>query len=394
MLICPIAIRTIGKRNLLIWCNFANIFLLGLLLPFYKNIFMLIVLYYLNGFVNSFSIVYNPGINADMRDYQQYRTGERIDGMFGAVGIIGSFIGMFTGLVLPAIYQSLGLQDNYDVLEVASFREDMFEALIIAAVIGAFLNMVAYFFYDLTEIKQKGIIKVLKIRAMFEDYGNGILKDEDLVEAIDIIDEANRLYTQRVHMTTKDDINNAKKLPARTEEEKTFRKSEIERLKKAYKEFNSEQKNKIKENLAAAKAMPKSTKEEKAARKEALKKSKAENKALRNLNKDISVCNFVIDEMNKYETRKTQIQYNRYEQLIATGYSAIYNADKTVMKQAKALPKTTAEEKEIRDDAVTYARLLLNCHKQINKNYPVGSIKEPDASILEKAENMPEETLA
>lgn len=258
------------------------------------------MLYYLNGFVNSFSIVYNPGINADMRDYQQYRTGERIDGMFGAVGIIGSFIGMFTGLVLPAIYQSLGLQDNYDVLEVASFREDMFEALIIAAVIGAFLNMVPYFFYDLTEIKQKGIIKVLKIRAMFEDYGNGILKDEDLVEAIDIIDEANRLYTQRVHMTTKDDINNAKKLPARTEEEKTFRKSEIERLKKAYKEFNSEQKNKIKENLAAAKAMPKSTKEEKAARKEALKKSKAENKALRNLNKDISVCNFVIDEMNKY----------------------------------------------------------------------------------------------
>ena len=51
-----------------------------------------------------------------MRDYQQYFTGERIDGMFGAVGIIGSFIGMFTGMVLPTIYQMLGLEDNYDVL--------------------------------------------------------------------------------------------------------------------------------------------------------------------------------------------------------------------------------------------------------------------------------------
>ena len=76
--------------------------------------------------MNSFAIVYSPGISADMRDYQQYYTGERIDGMFGAVGIIGSFIGMFTGMVLPLIYQNLGLQDNYNVLEVTSFREDMF----------------------------------------------------------------------------------------------------------------------------------------------------------------------------------------------------------------------------------------------------------------------------
>lgn len=394
MLICPIAIRTIGKRNLLIWCNFANIFLIGLLLPFYKNIFMLIILYYLNGFVNSFAIVYNPGIQADMRDFQQYRTGERIDGMFGAVGIIGSFIGMFTGLVLPAIYQGLGLNDNYDVLEVASFREDLFEVLIIAAVIGAFLNMVPYFFYDLTEIKQKGIVKVLKIRAMFEDYGNGILKDEDLVEAIDLIDEANRLYADRVNMTTKDDIKSAKKLPARTDEEKAFRKAEIARLKKAYKEFNEEQKDKIKKNLEAAKALPKSTDEEKAARKEAIKKAKAENKALKNLNKDISVCNFVIDEMNKYNTKPVQIKYERNVKLLEVGYPAIYQADKSIMKKAKEMPKTTAEEKAIRSDAITFARLMLNCHKQINKHFPNGTITEPDESELEKAENMPENTLS
>lgn len=165
MLICPIAIRVLGKRNLLIWCNVTNVVLIGLLYPLYNNIPALIILYYLNGFVNSFSIVYTPGINADMRDYQQYFTGERIDGMFGAVGIIGSFIGMFTGMVLPTIYQMLGLEDNYDVLEVASFREDMFDVLIIAAVIGAALNFVPYLFYDLTETKQRGIVKVLKIRA-------------------------------------------------------------------------------------------------------------------------------------------------------------------------------------------------------------------------------------
>ena len=225
MLICPIAIRVLGKRNLLIWCNVTNVVLIGLLYPLYNNIPALIILYYLNRFVNSFAIVYTPGINADMRDYQQYFTGERIDGMFGAVGIIGSFIGMFTGMVLPTIYQMLGLEDNYDVLEVASFREDMFDVLIVAAVIGAALNFVPYIFYDLTETKQRGRVKVLKIRAMFEDYGNGILRDESIVEAIDIIDEANLLYKDRALMTTKDDITRPRGYPQELPRRKSSRRT-------------------------------------------------------------------------------------------------------------------------------------------------------------------------
>lgn len=394
MLICPIAIRTIGKRNLLIWCNCANILFIGLLLPFYKNIFMLIVLFYLNGFVNSFSIVYSPGINADMRDYQQWFTGERIDGMFGAVGIIGSFIGMFTGLVLPAIYQGLGLKDNYDVLEVASFREDMFEVLICAAVIGAFLNMVPYFFYDLTEVKQKGIVKVLKIRAMFEDYGNGVLKDESLVEAIDIIDEAHELYNERLNMTTKDDIITAKRLPARNEREKQIRDAEIERCKKAYKAWVDENKRSRKEIMDKARSLPKATKEQKAHRKAELKKARKENASIKLLNNDIYICDFVVDEMNKYQTKRIQTQYDRNAQLLSQGYAAIYHADKSVMTAAKAMPKTCYEEKVIRSDAITYARLLLNCQKQIKKYYPDGTIAVPDKKLLEAAEAMPESTIS
>lgn len=394
MIICPFAIRTIGKRNLLIWCNFANIFLIGLLLPFYNNLYALIVLYYLNGFVNSFAVVYNPGINADMRDYQQYYTGERIDGMFGAVGIIGSFIGMFTGMVLPAIYESLGLQNNYDVMEVASFREDMFETLIIAAVIGAFLNMVPYFFYDLTEVKQRGIVKVLKIRAMFEDYGNGALKDEDLVEAIDLIDEANRLYKERVNMTTKDDIQKAKQLPAKTAEEKAFRKAEIARLKKAYKLCRTQQKQKIHDTKAKAKSMPKGTDAEKSARKAALKSARAEIRTYKRMNEDISVCDFVIDEMNKYTTVRVQKQYARYVELKQLGTEGIRNADKSLLKKAKAMPKSTYDERIYRSDAMAAARLMLSCKKYLCKYYPDGKVTVPDETAFEKAENMPETTLS
>lgn len=395
MLICPIAIRVLGKRNLLIWCNVTNVVLIGLLYPLYNNIPALIILYYLNGFVNSFSIVYTPGINADMRDYQQYFTGERIDGMFGAVGIIGSFIGMFTGMVLPTIYQMLGLEDNYDVLEVASFREDMFDVLIIAAVIGAALNFVPYLFYDLTETKQRGIVKVLKIRAMFEDYGNGILRDESIVEAIDIIDEANLLYKDRTLMTTKDDIKKAERLPARTPEEKEFKKNEIKRLKAAYKEFNTQNRGIKKDRINQAKAMPKSTDAEKAARKAAIKAAKKENRELNKLNADISVCDFIIDEMNKYDTLRIQKQVERSRALEAAGYNGIFDYNKEIMIEAKALPKSTHEEREIRSDAITHARALKNARKAMIKFYgSPENIVEPSDDAFKSAEALPDDTFA
>lgn len=395
MLICPIAIRVLGKRNLLIWCNVTNVVLIGLLYPLYNNIPALIILYYLNGFVNSFSIVYTPGINADMRDYQQYFTGERIDGMFGAVGIIGSFIGMFTGMVLPTIYQMLGLEDNYDVLEVASFREDMFDVLIIAAVIGAALNFVPYLFYDLTETKQRGIVKVLKIRAMFEDYGNGILRDESIVEAIDIIDEANLLYKDRTLMTTKDDIKKAERLPARTPEEKEFKKNEIKRLKAAYKEFNTQNRGIKKDRINQAKAMPKSTDAEKAARKAAIKAAKKENRELNKLNADISVCDFIIDEMNKYDTLRIKKQVERSRALEAIGYNGIFDYNKEIMVEAKALPKSTHEEREIRSDAITRARALKNARKAMIKFYgSPENIVEPSDDAFKAAEALPDDTFA
>lgn len=395
MLICPIAIRVLGKRNLLIWCNITNVVLIGLLYPLYNNIPALIILYYLNGFVNSFSIVYTPGINADMRDYQQYFTGERIDGMFGAVGIIGSFIGMFTGMVLPTIYQMLGLEDNYDVLEVASFREDMFDVLIIAAVIGAALNFVPYLFYDLTETKQRGIVKVLKIRAMFEDYGNGILRDESIVEAIDIIDEANLLYKDRTLMTTKDDIKKAERMSARTPEEKEFKKNEIKRLKAAYKEFNTQNRGIKKDRINQAKAMPKSTDAEKAARKAAIKAAKKENRELNKLNADISVCDFIIDEMNKYNTLRIKKQVERSRALEAAGYNGIFYYSKEDMAEAKALPKSTHEEREIRSDAITHARALKNARKAMIKFYgSPENIVEPSDDAFKAAEALPDDTFA
>ncbi len=68
---------------------------------------------YLNAFMGSFAHILNPAIQADIRDYQQYKTGERIDGMFSAVATIGTVIGLITSSVLPFIYERGGItKDN------------------------------------------------------------------------------------------------------------------------------------------------------------------------------------------------------------------------------------------------------------------------------------------
>ncbi|MBR5320547.1 MAG: MFS transporter [Clostridia bacterium] len=187
LMLAPFMIKWLGKRNLLIAHNVVNVFLLLLLIPTYKNILFVCIIFYINAFINTFQNVYMPNINADMRDYHQWKTGVRVDGLFGPMGLIGTILGFGTGLILPAIYESMGLKKDYDVLYNDEMRNNLFEVLIICSIIGAILNLIPYLFYDLTEEKHRGYVNVLKIRAMFEDYGNDELEDAQLIDAMKII---------------------------------------------------------------------------------------------------------------------------------------------------------------------------------------------------------------
>lgn len=377
MLLAPIAIRLIGKRNLLIWCNIANIIFIGALLPTYKNIYILILLYYLNGFAKHFALVYDVGISADIRDYQQYISGERIDGMFGTVGLIGSFLGMFTGMVLPMIYENLGLVNNYDVLEVSSFRYEMSEVLIIAAVIGATLNVIPYFFYDFTEIKHKGIISVLKIRALLEDYGNGIINNSALVEVVDIINAAKENIKKKDEIIAKDYINIIKKQKTHNETEKKAKEQRLSELKLKRKENKESLKKEIEEIKAAAK-----TKEEKKAAKAEKKKLKKDYKEQQ---KKIVEALYVIDEIEKFNTPRMQAKLLRARKICEAGIDGLYKTPDTVLEEARALPANSAEEKAIRSDAITEAKQLLSCKKLLIKKFPNGitPITDEDRAAVE-----------
>lgn len=170
--------------------------------------------FYLNWLVGAFEQITTPAIQADIRDYQQYRSGERIDGMFAAVTTIGNIVTLLTSSIVPFIQKAYGVHDNngyakpFDILDVDTGKPgllyDMMSVMIIMAAIGAFMNVVPYFFYDLDERHQKAIVRILKIRALFEDYANGVLDDGNLVEAVDIIRDAKALVNEKPQEAKRD----------------------------------------------------------------------------------------------------------------------------------------------------------------------------------------------
>lgn len=351
MIAAPFLIRKFGKRNLLITCNCINIVLLALLLFTYHSIIMVIVVFYINNFVLVLGNIYNPGINADMRDYQQYISGERIDGMFGVVGLIGTFIGYFTGIVLPYLQERCGLKDDYDVLYDATIRDNIFRTMIIASVVGAVLNVIPYFFYDLTEKKHRGITYVLRIRTMFDDYSADCLEDDVLYETMEIIENVKK-------------AENAEPTPI------------------------------SKEKLKLAKEMPKTTPEEKSARSKAIKDAKDDMYNQRLLNENIDIAPFVIEELTKFSTK-------RFDKQIETAHFICDNEDKgleflveELKKQIEEFPKPeTSEDKQILADLKEQLKQVKYALATQKRNY-YGDVEPYESDILEKAQDLPTTTIS
>lgn len=319
MLLCPLAIKKMGKRNLLITANSINIVILAVLYLTYKNLIMICVLWYINTFINTFWNIVQHNISADMRDYHQWKTGVRVDGLFGPLGMIGTVISFFTGMVYPAIYEKMGLLDDYNVLYDDNIRNNLFEVLIICSAVGAFLNLIPYCFYDLTENKHKAYVGVLKIRAMFENHSLGLLEDNELQDAMEIIEEA--------------------------------------------KELSGNDKASVNKTL-----------------------SKTAKKEIKEKNAAIERASIIMQDLNKFSTAAGKARIKQAKIDVTNGAVYCYENALEELKKAKALPKNSADEKEIRSDAIKNAKVKKRASSLINK-YGIENIKTPDEAVKEEIMN-------
>lgn len=111
MLFSPWFIKKFGKRNIKIWKNIMQIFIIDSIFLFYKNKFAAVGLFIvntINRFIDCGNVI-DSAIESDMRDNQQYLIGERIDGAFGFIqSYAGGVIGAVTGLFVPWVYKKKG----------------------------------------------------------------------------------------------------------------------------------------------------------------------------------------------------------------------------------------------------------------------------------------------
>ena len=344
MLLAPICIKKWGKKKVLVGVNLLNILFILSMLVDMRNIWWLFACVYLNYLVGAFEQITSPAIQADIRDYQQYQSGERIDGMFAAVSTIGSVITLITSSVIPmvqkfyGIYEGNGYEKPFDILDINNSGPDLLYKLIgatiIMAAVGAFMNVVPYFFYDLKEKQQKAIVRILKIRALFEDYGNGVLNDGDLVEAIDIINETRALRDAEITEISKD----------------------------------SYRKIKDKDETKAAKKLYRETLER---------------------NENIEIAAMVNKELVKFQTPFYQAQLRVCEEIFAGGIAGLLtmniNSAKEELAAAKAMQNyNTEEEKEYKKYAIRFAKKKITACKEIAKHFSNGEeFTEPDYSVLE-----------
>ncbi len=343
MLLAPIAIKVMGKRNLLITANTINIFILLILYFVYENLLLICVLWYINTFINTFWNIVQHNISADMRDYHQWKTGVRVDGLFGPLGMIGTVIGLFTGLVYPAIYEKMGLLEDYDVLYNDVIRNNLFEVIILCSALGALLNLIPFCFYDLTENKHRAYVAVLKIRAMFTNHSLGVLEDDELEEAMEIIHQATELFGKEKLVADKSALKAAKHLPHKTDEEKQIRA-------------------------------------------QAIQKAKTEIKNAKETNLAIERASIIMEDLNKFSGEAGKARLAQAQRDVANGMLHIYENASEELKTAKKLPKQTKTEKEIRSDAIKNARIKKESASLLKK-YGVENIKAPDESVKEEILN-------
>lgn len=354
-LFAPVLIRKYGKKRILVISNLMNIGFIAVMYPAVRStgsaaaIWLMLLCVFINTLMTSLGHCLNPSINADIRDYQHYISGERIDGMFAAVGLVGNIISIVTGAVLPQIYKRSGLNETvlqqlksttpaiaadstntWDVL----FNHDYFihisTVLIVASVIGAVLNVIPYFFYDFTEVKQKAIVKTLKIRAMFEDYGNGTLSDEVLKEGRNIISEAREIAASE---------------PV-----------DLQPIASKLKSAKGEEAKAIRKELREAKKY----------------------------NEDYEISEFILAEMDKYNSPIGRMQYEYALKIYEAGPDGYRNLQLPTVEELKAsLPNNTKEEKAIRSLRIRYAKEF-NAAKKAASKYFSGEVVPFDVTEIEE----------
>ncbi len=370
MIFAPKMIKTFGKKNIKVFKNIMQVFLIAGIGFTYKSKFAIVFLFiinYINRFIDCAEVI-DKAIESDMRDTQQYLCGERIDGSFGLVSTYANgAVSMATNLFLPWVYKKCGYDgSDYTVLDVyLDYNPDlpndqqkknpncvlysMLDVLITISVVGAALDVIPWLFYDVSETGQKSMIRVIRLRTLVEDFRSGKGDKSNYIEGCEA-------------------VLNARK----------------------YKD--AEKQSAPKNEMKRARLMPKNTAEEKALRKERIREIRSQINNINDINEEIEIAKFVNFEIDRFSTDFGKKQLELVKLITDAGENFFYTVYNDAMKLASSLPvSSNKEEKRWRKQEIRNAKALKRSARLAKKYYMDGAVSF-DRQILDYAYNMPDET--
>ena len=340
MIFSPWLIDKLGKKGFKLTKNILQIFItLGLALTYKKSLAFIFIFYYLNRFWETTEVV-DRAMESDIRDYQQYISGERIDGSFGVVDTyVGGAVGAVTNLFVPWVYRRNGFDGtDYNVLNVynengtynsGNVLYTLLDKLLMISLVGAVIDVLPWFLYDLTETDQKAIIRAVRLRSAIEDKKAGLLEDDVYCEACEALSSMNEY-------------------------------------------IDKEKQNKIKEDASLTK-----------------QEIKAKNKEIKKQNEEIEIAEFLGRELNRYGT-SFGTEFIKLCRLMAESKAGDTETD--FEKIAIALPQGECkEERTLRSDAIGMARAVKRSARELEK-HPESATEEISADDYEELFDLPEET--
>lgn len=339
MAITPFLLKKLGNKKLLIYHNLLNVVFCFILIFTFKSPTIMFIIMYMNNLVNALSLVYNQVMHSEVKDYQQYICGYRMDFVFGLAGMITMPITLLSGYVIPYVYECFGLTTNYDILYDPNVRNSLFLVLCILAIIGAVLNLIPFCFYSMSKEKHQNIIRVLRYRALFDDFESGDFNADVIKNGVEAVRSGLELKNSPV--------------------------PDFKTMKENMKSLKGEDKEKARKEYLKAKAFAAEQTE----------------------------VGIFMEELNKFDTPQWQHKLESARKLIANDISALAFMDESIIAQARNMPKHNKTERALRKYYIKQAKAVVKSGKLIKKNYPNGIVK-PDEDKLNEAYALPDNTKA
>lgn len=130
--------------------------------------------------------VTGPAMTADYCDYQQWKTGDRLDGfMSQTTEVLMTVCGMFTGLMTATILVKIGAESATDYATPSVLKNVMLFWSISSIVFGI-ISLIPFFFWDLSEERQLAMTREIKIRGLKEKLEDNTLAQEDVNDAVEL----------------------------------------------------------------------------------------------------------------------------------------------------------------------------------------------------------------